>query len=168
MVAALGGMGWGGIEAVSAANGEDVVLDRGQPYIVAAGRSPIPLAGERMKKPLPYKRLVDERGAEVKAERPDGPVAWGAAHRYIGQRITVEGKIVNTYNHRGQVCFLNFSDDWRGKFYIPVFDEVFAELPEAPETYFLNKTIRVTGKVTQHRNRPNIEVQNIGQIEIID
>ncbi|MEO0513764.1 MAG: OB-fold nucleic acid binding domain-containing protein [Planctomycetota bacterium] len=161
-------MGGVGIESASADDGADVVLDRGQPYIAAAGRSPIPLAGERIAKPLPYKRLVDEGGDKVRAKRPDGPVTWGAAHNYIGMRITVEGKIVNTYNHRGQVCFLNFSEDWRGKFYIPVFDEVFADLPEAPETYFMNKTIQVTGKVTQHRNRPNIEVQDIRQIKIID
>lgn len=167
--AALGVMSWGGIDVASADDdGDDVVLDRGRPYIAAAGRSPIPLEGERMDKPLPFKRLVDASGSEIQIEAPDGPVTWGAAHNYIGMRITVEGKIVDTYNHRGQVCFLNFHENWQGKFYVPVFDEVFADLPEAPEDYFLNKTIRVTGKVTQHRNRPNIEVQNISQIEIID
>ncbi|MEM6853623.1 MAG: OB-fold nucleic acid binding domain-containing protein [Planctomycetota bacterium] len=159
---------WGGIEWASADDGRNVTLDRGTPYIIAAGRSPIPQAGENITEPLPYKRLVDTRGDEVKAKAPDGPVTWGAAHNYVGQRITVEGKIVNTYNHEGNICFLNFHEDWRGKFYIPVFSEVFADLPEPPETYFLNKTIRVTGKVTQHRNRPNIEVRNIGMIEIID
>lgn len=147
---------------------DEVLLDAGQPYIAAAGRSPIPQEGETFDKPLPIKRLVDERGAEVKLPAPDGPVTWGAAQNYIGQRITVEGVIVDTYNHKGEVCFLNFSKEWRGKFYVPVFDEVFADLPEPPETYFLNKTVRVTGTVTQHQNRPNIEVQSIKQIEIVD
>ncbi len=165
---ALVAMGGVDLSLASADDEADVVLDRGQPYIAAAGRSPIPLEGERITEPLPYKRLVDEGGDKVKADRPDGPVAWGAAHNYIGQRITVEGKIVNTYNHRGQICFLNFSENWQGKFYIPVFDEVFADLPEPPETYFMNKTIQVTGKVTQHQNRPNIEVRDIKQIKIID
>lgn len=150
------------------AAGDDVVLDRGQPLIVAAGRSPIPNDGETFEKPIAFKRLVDEQGGKVVVEAPDGPVAWGAAHHYIGQRITVEGLVVDTYNHKGEVCFLNFAKEWRGKFYVPVFDEVFTELPEPPETYFLNKTVRVTGKVTQHRNRPNIEVQNITQIEIVE
>ncbi|MEM1109147.1 MAG: OB-fold nucleic acid binding domain-containing protein [Planctomycetota bacterium] len=160
-------MAWGGGQLASANDRGDEVLDRGRPYIVAAGRSPIPLAGETFREPIPFKRLVDDRGQGVKPKAPDGPVNWGAAHNYIGQRITVQGKIVNTYNHRGEVCFLNFSKDWRGKFYIPVFDEVFADLPEPPEDYFLNKTIHVTGTVTQHRNRPNIEVDNIRQIEIV-
>lgn len=165
---AVGVLGWGGIDFALADDGGEVVLDRGQPYIVAAGRSPIPLAGETFAEPLPFKRLVDESGDKVKIKVPDGPVTWGAAHNYVGQRITVEGKIVDTYNHNGTVCFLNFHENWQGKFYIPVFKAVFADLPEPPETYFLNKTIRVTGKVTQHRNRPNIEVQNIDMIEIID
>lgn len=166
IVAAVLLVAWPG-PGVSAA-ADEVVLDRGQPFIVAAGRSPIPLEGETFSEPLPFKRLVDERGAKVVPERPDGPVTWGAAHNYVGQRITVEGTVVNTYNHQGNICFLNFHEDWRGKFYVPVFDEVFADLPEPPETYFLNKTIRVTGKVTLHQNRPNIEVQSIKQIEIVE
>ncbi|MEO1235275.1 MAG: hypothetical protein AAFX76_00660 [Planctomycetota bacterium] len=150
------------------AEADDVTLERGTPYLVAAGRSPIPQAGERFDRPIEARRLVDDSGRKTKPAAPDGVVAWGAAHNYVGQRITVEGKIVDTYNHRGEVCFLNFSKEWRGKFYIPVFDEVFPELPEPPETYYLNKTVRVTGTVTLHRNRPNIEVQNVKQIEIVD
>ncbi|MBB6430093.1 OB-fold nucleic acid binding domain-containing protein [Algisphaera agarilytica] len=161
-------MAWQNTQPVEAADSDRVKLDRGTPYIVAAGRSPIPSAGENITEPLPYKRLVDDSGSKVRTKAPDGPVTWGAAHNYVGQRITVEGKIVNTYNHEGNICFLNFHEDWRGKFYIPVFKEVFDDLPQAPEKYYLNKTIRVTGKVTQHRNRPNIEVRNIKQIEIVD
>ncbi|MEM9419120.1 MAG: OB-fold nucleic acid binding domain-containing protein [Planctomycetota bacterium] len=159
---------WQSTPPAEAADSDRVELDRGTPYIVAAGRSPIPAAGEDISEPLPFKRLIDDRGSKVKPKRPDGPVAWGAAHNYIGQRITVEGKIVDTYNHNGNICFLNFHKDWRGKFYIPVFKEVFDDLPRAPEKYYLGKTIRVTGKVTQHKNRPNIEVRNIKQIEIVD
>lgn len=168
-LAALGlvvGLGSFGVNSGEAQSREGV--QRGQPYLVAAGRSPIPQRGERFEKPIPAKRLVDDSGSKVQPKAPDGPVNWGAAHNYVGQRITVEGKIVDTYNHRGEVCFLNFSKEWRGKFYVPVFDEVFGDLPGPPEQFFLNKTIRVTGKVTLHRNRPNIEVQDIRQIKILD
>ncbi|MEM7627083.1 MAG: hypothetical protein AAF333_15915 [Planctomycetota bacterium] len=158
----------GSLVACTSPSRADEVLDRGQPYLVAAGRSPIPQAGETFEKPIPAKRLVDGAGEKVRVKAPDGPVNWGAAHNYVGQRITVEGRVVDTYNHRGNVCFLNFSKEWRGKFYVPVFDEVFADLPAPPEQYFLNKTIRVTGKVTLHQNRPNIEVQNIRQIQIVN
>lgn len=158
----------GSLLACSSATQADEVLDPGQPYLVAAGRSPIPQPGENFDKPLAAKRLVDDSGEKVQVKAPDGPVNWGAAHNYVGQRITVEGLIVDTYNHRGEICFLNFSKEWRGKFYIPVFDEVFADLPAPPEEYFHNKTIRVTGKVSLHQNRPNIEVQNIKQIQIVE
>ena len=140
---------------------------RAQPYLVAAGRSPIPQPGETFDQPIPAKRLVDDAGEKVVAPRPDGPVAWGAAHRYVGQRITIEGQVVDTYNHQGNVCFLNFSKEWRGKFYIPVFKEVFDQLPGPPEKVFLDQTIRVTGTVTLHQNRPNIEVHDARQIQIV-
>ena len=140
---------------------------RAQPYLVAAGRSPIPQPGETFDRPIPARRLVYDAGEAVVAPRPDGPVAWGAAHRYVGQRITVEGEIVDTYNHQGNVCFLNFSKEWRGKFYIPVFKETFDRLPGPPEEIFLNQLIRVTGTVTLHNNRPNIEVHDAKQIEVV-
>ncbi len=149
------------------AAGQDT-FRRAQPYLVAAGRSPIPQPGETFDKPLPAPRLVDDAGDKIQAVAPDGPVAWGTAHRYVGQRITVEGEIVDTYNHQGNVCFLNFSKEWRGKFYIPVFKEVFPQLAGPPETVFLNKTLRITGKVSLHNNRPNIEVHDISQIEIVE
>ncbi|MEL7087150.1 MAG: hypothetical protein AAGL98_01710 [Planctomycetota bacterium] len=158
----------GGLLACPTVSQADEALDRGQPYLVAAGRSPIPRPGETFDKPIPAQRLVDDAGDKVQRPAPDGPVNWGAAHNYVGQRITVTGTVVDTYNHRGEVCFLNFSKEWRGKFYIPVFDEAFADLPAPPEKFFLNKTIRVTGTVTLHRNRPNIEVQNIKQIKIVN
>ncbi|MEM9881583.1 MAG: hypothetical protein AAF800_01545 [Planctomycetota bacterium] len=139
---------------------------RGEAYVVAAGRSPIPQRGETFDQPIPAPRL--DGGAADRPPAPDGPVPWGQAHRYVGQRIVVTGKVVNTYNHRGDVCFLNFHEDWRGKFYIPVFDEVFADLPEPPEDYFVGKTIAVRGTVTLHRNRPNIEVNSIRQVRVLD
>jgi len=156
------------VEKVVEAPAAQAPLKRGQRYMVAAGRSPIPNEGETFTKPIKAQRLADDSGNKVERERPDGPVTWGAAYNYVGMRITVEGKIVNTYNHQGNICFLNFHEDWRGKFYLPVFKEVFADLPEPPEKYFLNKTIRVTGKVVLHQNRPNIEVKSIRQIEIVE
>ncbi|MEM6458353.1 MAG: hypothetical protein AAF710_03065 [Planctomycetota bacterium] len=140
---------------------------RDAPYVVTAGRSPIPQPGETFDRPIPAPRL--DAGAEAdRPPAPDGPVPWGQAHRYVGQRIVVTGKVVGTHNHRGEVCFLNFHENWRGKFYVPVFDEVFADLPAPPEEYFLGKTIEVRGTVTRHRNGPNIEVQNISQVRVLD
>jgi hypothetical protein len=147
----------------------NTTLTRGTPYLVAAGRTPIPMQGENLTSPLPFKRLVDETGDKVVADAPapGEVIAWGAAHNYVGQVITVEGTIVDTYNHRGNVVFLNFSKDWRGKFYIPVFKTAFENMSRAPESYFLNKKIQVTGKVTLHNNRPNIEVEQISQIKVV-
>jgi hypothetical protein len=122
------------------------------------------MAGEVITSPLPAVRLdvIDES-----VPSPPGVIAWGQAHRYVGQRVTVEGKIVDTYNHQGRIVFLNFDKNWQGKFYIPVFNEVFDDFPRSPEKYLLGKTLRITGKVSLHRDRPNIEVHDRGQIEIV-
>lgn len=139
-------------------------------YLAAAGRSPIPQPGETFDKPIPAERLVAERrtGRPAAPEAPGEVVPWDEAHGYVGKRITVEGKILSTRNLRGQLCFLNFTPRWQGGFYVPVFNDVFGELPEPPETYFKDKTIRVTGEVTVYRNNPNIEVRSIDQIQVVE
>lgn len=132
----------------------------------AVRRSPYPAEGESIQQPIRLPQL-----AEI--ERPDIPesgiVPWAEAHHYVGMRITVEGEIVDTFNHKGNVCFLNFHEDWQGKFYVPVFKEVFPDIPDKkPQAYYLNKTLRITGTVTKHQGRPNIEVHSIKQIEIVE
>ena len=139
----------------------------GQPFITPAGRSPIPEPGETLKKPLPYVRLIPEAERKISSDPPPGPIAWTQAHQYVGHRVTVTGTILVT-NNIGKLCFLNFTKDWRGKFYCVIFDEAFDALPEPPETYFLNKPVRVTGEVTLHRGSPQIEIHEASQIEIVE
>ena len=133
----------------------------GPAYLVAAGRSPIPQPGETFDTPLAFRRLVPA----PEAPPPGETIAWNQAHRYVGQVVTVEAEVVNTYNHQGRVCFLNFTDHWQGQFYVPVFPSVFESMGEPPETYYLHQRVRVRGEVTLHRNRPNIEVRDPNQIE---
>jgi len=138
-------------------------------YVVPAGRSPIPQPGEDISRPLPTRKLAD---AAVQTDRPDRPtpeepIDWHQAPRYIGQSVVVEGEIVNTHS-TGNVCFLNFTDNWQGQFYLIVFSEVLDAFPEPPEQYFLNQTVRVKGVVKTHRNRPQIQIRRADQIEIVE
>jgi hypothetical protein len=134
-------------------------------------RSPYPQESEIVTRPIEADRLD---GGEAEVAPPEPAVAtgetvpWDQAKLHVGKVITVQGKIVNTYNHRGEVCFLNFDTDWRDKFYIPIFQKAFRFLPEEPQDYYMNKTIRVTGEVTLHKGRPNIEVRDLDQIEIVE
>lgn len=149
----------------------EALLSAGKPYLAANGRSPIPEKGETIDKPIAPVRLMDDELVnmpEVDAPPPGTVIPWTEAKKYLGHRITVEGTIVNTYNYNGNICFLNFDKDWQGKFYITSFKELFPELPEAPEDYFLNKNVRFTGKVLLHKGRPNIELRSPKQFEIVE
>lgn len=144
-----------------------------QPYITPGGTSPLPKHGEPQAPPIPPTRLIDDAALNAAPPQastlpaPEEPVPWNEAHKYLDQVITVEGTIVET-NNIGNICFLNYDTDWQDKFYIAMFKEAFDLLPDPPETHYLNKTLLVTGKVTLHRDRPQIEVNDVSQIEVVE
>jgi len=138
-----------------------------KPYVTDAGRSPIPEPGENITKPLPYDRLAK---AQEGVAPPEGQaVSWQDAPQHLGHVTIVEGKIVGTFLLRsGNICFLNFKDNDRTQFYIAMFKEAFEGMPQKPDAYYLGKTIRVTGRVSLHKGRPQIQVHDAGQIEVIE
>jgi hypothetical protein len=144
-----------------------------EPYIAAAGRSPIPAEGETFDAPIPAVELTPppEIAPPVASAEPPPQGAilpWTDAGQYIGHQITAEGVVMETANI-GNICFLNFQEGDREKFYVVVYEDVYPDVPGgAPETYYLNKRIRVTGEVTTHRNRTQVRVSNISQIEVVD
>ncbi len=145
----------------------------GEPYTAANGESPLPKHGEGIADPIAPDRLITDEAYNADPPQdstlptPDGPVAWTEAHKYLGQTITVKGTIVDT-NNIGQICFLNYDPDWQDKFYIAIFKEAFDLLPDPPEVHYLNRTLLVTGKITLHRDRPQIEVRDVSQIEVVE
>lgn len=136
------------------------------PYLLPAGRSPLPQPHETFGKPMGYTRLE-----QAPPDRPinlDGPVVpWYRAKEYVGQTLTVEGRIVHT-RHIGSACFLNFSSDRRDSFYVVLFGASLDAWPQSPQDHFLNKTIQVRGAVTTYRKRPQIRVDHASQITIVD
>lgn len=98
---------------------------------------------------------------------PDVVVPWQEAHKYMGQKVAAEGLIVATHNS-GRACFLNFDKDWKGKFHAVIFAHAFDDYPESPEQYFLNRKIRLIGKVGEHRGTSQIVVERPEQIVLLD
>lgn len=135
------------------------------PYLVPAGRSPIPQPGENLREPLPYRRLVPETPAPPPTT-VEGVIPWDQAHRHVGSIVTVEGVIVRAHN-TGRVCFLNFVPEHPSNaFYLIVFDDLLDAWPQPPQDYFLNKTIRATGQVHMHRGKPQIRIERKEQLEV--
>ncbi|MBX2851500.1 MAG: hypothetical protein KTR15_07130, partial [Phycisphaeraceae bacterium] len=149
-----------------------VEIDASAPNAVHrhAGRSAFPEAGESVTQLIAAKRLSDEDQFLEPIDPSDIPdvVPWTEAHKYIGHEITVEGKIVDIGESRdGKVSFLNFHEDWRGKFYMVMFDDLTKTLDTSVEAMFKGKTLRVSGEVEDHRGRPQIKILSLDQVEFV-
>jgi len=70
-------------------------------------------------------------------------------------------------NRTSRVCFLNFTENWRGRFYVILFQDVLGSWPQSPDKYFLHKTIQVTGEVKERKGVPQIQVSKVDQIKIM-
>ncbi len=93
-------------------------------------------------------------------------VSWELAGKYVGKRVTVQGKIVRSFNS-GKACFLNFHRNFTRYMSITIFENNFRKFTFQPEKYYLNKTVRVRGKIRKYEGRPEIIVESPRQIKII-
>jgi len=94
-------------------------------------------------------------------------VSWQNAAQYYGQVVTIEGRVVATYNS-GKVVFLNFHQDYSTSFKAVIFPAAWDKFPEPPAELFLDKLVRVTGLVKEYEGAPEIIVEEPAQIEIIE
>ena len=100
-------------------------------------------------------------------ERESEVISWKDAHKYYGQKVSVEGKIVRTH-HSGKACFLNFHANWKKYLTAVIFARDFSKFPEHPEEYYYSKTVRITGIVKEYRRKPEIILRDPSQIEILE
>jgi micrococcal nuclease len=109
-----------------------------------------------------------ERDAAGQAGEVAAPlISWREAHRYYGERVTVTGRVIDTKN-TGKACFLNFHPDWRQTFTAVIFARDFGLFPSPPEKLFLEKEVRVTGRVQEYRGKPEIVITAPSQIRIVN
>ena len=105
--------------------------------------------------------------AQVTPAPTEVVVPWQDAAQYYGQVVTIEGRVVATYNS-GKVVFLNFHDDYRTTFKAVIFPDDWGKFPSPPEELFLDKLVRVTGLVKEYEGAPEIIVEEPAQIEIVE
>ena len=117
---------------------------------------PVPTAEDL----IPWERLDQPTTAEL-------TVDWTDAKDHVGEFIAVEGTVVDTHNS-GRACFLNFTTEWRGTFYLAILGSNMDDYPESPERYFLNKKVRAVGKVAMYRDRPQIVIESPQHITLLD
>jgi hypothetical protein len=138
------------------------------------------LAAEPAAPPAPGTKPVSDptelKGAELKGAEPkladklnaDSPlIDYHQARDYVGKNVAVEITVTQTGNI-GKICFLNV--DNAREFTVPLFSETFKDVPEGakPEKFYLKKKLRVSGKVTLYKGKPQIEVHDLKQIQVLD
>jgi hypothetical protein len=94
-------------------------------------------------------------------------IPWDLAGKNIGKRTTVEGKITRTHNS-GKACFLNFHNNFTRYMSLVIFASNFKKFPQKPEEFYMNKRVRVSGKIKEYKGSPEIILKNPKQIKIID
>lgn len=106
------------------------------------------------------------------AEAPRIELAEASEH--VGQEVTIEMIVASSrLLESGKFCFLNSRRNFTDKenFTVAITSgalDKFAERDvKSPEDYFDGKTIRVRGKVSLHRERPQILVEDPEQIVVV-
>jgi len=94
-------------------------------------------------------------------------ISWESAGNHVGERITVQGTIVRSYNS-GKACFLNFHRNFTRYMSLTIFEDALRKFPFPPEKYYLHKTVRVKGKIKMYKGRPEMVVESPRQIEVVN
>jgi hypothetical protein len=92
-------------------------------------------------------------------------IPYQQAASHVGQSITVEGTIVYT-NVSGGTTFLDFHYPYQGYFYAVVFSSDRGNFAFAPESFYRNKEVRITGAIQPYKGSPEIIVHSPSQIEV--
>ena len=104
--------------------------------------------------------------AAVGTPAPPPVIAWQDAAAYEGQRVTVEGVVVDTYKS-DKVIFLNFSRN-RNDFKAVIFASAWPRWPQRPDELYFGQTLRITGQVKLYEGVPEIIVDEPEQVEVVD
>ena len=114
-----------------------------------------------------FEPLDDSQGPK---ELPPGSVSWSEAKYYIGERTTVCGPVVDATwasGSNGKPTFLNLGKPYPDpdRFTVVIWIQNRGNFPQAPEDYYLDKTICVTGLITEYDGIPEIEVSYPSEIQ---
>jgi len=93
-------------------------------------------------------------------------IPYTKADSFVNRLVTVQGFVVDTYRS-DKVLILNFHQDYRNHFCVPIFATDLAKFPAHPEDHYKKRLVRVTGVVKEYRGAPQIVVRDPEQIVIL-
>lgn len=121
------------------------------------------------------KNSGDTRSAVIPGDREESEARWDKtktkidyknAFKYSGKYVETEGTIAASYNN-GRICYLNFDRDYKKYVALVIFADSYKKFPEKPEKYYLNKNIRVEGRIKEYKGRLEIVLGSPEQIKIL-
>lgn len=94
-----------------------------------------------------------------------GIISWEDASDFVGQTITVEGRIVDSFLN-GQALFLNFNTNFNETLTLVIFANSFDAFggAEAMEAATVGKMVRATGEISTFRGRPQMVLNSPDQL----
>jgi len=94
-------------------------------------------------------------------------ISYQKAELFRGERVIVEGEIVDTAA-TDSVSYLNFSEDYQNTLSLVIFKRNLNKFAYQPSEYFLDKNIKVLGKIVFYQGSPQIVVDDPHDLLIID
>ncbi|MER2598546.1 MAG: phospholipase D-like domain-containing protein [Caldilineales bacterium] len=105
-------------------------------------------------------------GPQPTATLPTGGILrWDQTADYIGQTVTVEGEVVDTYDS-GKVTFLNFDED--RTFTVVIFASDYGAFSQPPEDAYWRKKVRVTGQLKLYNERAEMIIEAPDAIVVLE
>ncbi|MHC4380237.1 MAG: endonuclease/exonuclease/phosphatase family protein [Planctomycetota bacterium] len=125
--------------------------------------------------PWPRLDLGPAEGATQSVGKPADPsqdpayprIPWTEARNHYGEKVEIVATVVRTHDS-GKATFLNFHEDWKGKFTAVIFASTSCDFSVKPADFFLGREVRIRGKVKEYKGGPEIIIQSLDQIACTD
>lgn len=103
----------------------------------------------------------------IELERDLPVISYEKAESFIGDKVIVEGRIVNTAA-TDSVNYLNFSNNYQDTLSLVIFNRNLNKFDYQPASYILNKKIKVFGEIEIYQGSPQIVVDDPHNILVLD
>lgn len=132
--------------------------------------TPLPMLGQeslaswhRLDQTAVVAASAQQEPASASQEENLPVISWEKAGDYVGKKVIVTGKVVR-FHDSGKATFLNFHEDWKGKFVAVIFTTTGCSFPGAPGDLLMGKDIRIRGKVKMYKGSPEIVIESAAQL----
>ncbi len=118
-----------------------------------------------------YMKIMQEMAKQARDNESglweDLPIlSWKNAGDYQGKLAIIRGKIIATYDS-GKATFLNFDKEYWHTFSAVIFNNNMYRFNFSPAEYYLEKRVRIMGKIKIYKNSHEIIVRSPAQIKVL-